>query len=146
MAIMSIDSSFGLGWIIVACAKHDHGFITSITPDDDAPSQGLKWILYLAHKSMRLTFPVVAALYYCAAISLAITLPCENRSTVAWRVTAVIASVLIIPYRDTVSTALVGSSLGSHWLVFIALTLIFVIVFGLLYTVEQRQILFGCLI
>ena len=38
----------GLGWIIVACAKHDHGFITSITPNDDAPSQGLTWILYHA--------------------------------------------------------------------------------------------------
>ena len=30
-------------------SKHDHGFITSITPNDDAPSQGLTWILYHAN-------------------------------------------------------------------------------------------------
>ena len=29
--------------------KHDHGFITSIIANDDAPSQGLTWILYTAN-------------------------------------------------------------------------------------------------
>ena len=35
-------------------SKHDHGFITSITPNDDAPSQGLTWILYPAKRIMKL--------------------------------------------------------------------------------------------
>ena len=34
--------------------KHDHGFITSITPNDDAPSQGLTWILYPATREIKL--------------------------------------------------------------------------------------------
>ena len=95
---------------------------------------------------MSLTFSIVTLLYYCAVISLAIILPFENNTTVVWRITAVIGSVMIIPYRDEVSTAFVGSTIGSDWLVFIALTLFFTIVFGLLYTVEQRQMLFGYLI
>ena len=88
-------------------------------------------------------FQVVAFVYCGIAISFALILPYENTSTVVWRIVAVIAIVFSIRFRDAVTAAFLGSNNEANWFVFIPATLFLVIVFGSLYTAEQREILFG---
>ena len=97
-----------------------------------------------AQSKMKLNiFQIAVLAYYCAAVSLAIFLPFESNVTVCWRIATVIVSLISIPYRDAIASAIFGSSFGSDWLVFIPLTLFYIIVFGTLYRAEQSGLLFG---
>lgn len=83
-------------------------------------------------------FLVVAFIYCCVAVLLAIFITFENISTVTWRIAAVVIVVISVRCRDVVTTIFLGSSSSANWFVFIPLTLFLVIVFGSLYTAEQR--------
>ena len=77
-------------------------------------------------------------MYYVGAFAFAVMLPYESMVTPFVRVVATVLSLLLIRYRDQITSVIFGGATPeSKWIIFVPLTLYFVIVFGGLWRIEQ---------